>query len=126
MQNADMVVKLKELKKEVGGKALIRLEDGSFGGWFVEDVRRVRSAEIREMGLPSETLAVALVIADSEREMLTLNALVKKLSKQANIAGVYAEIGLADNPLLPVITIRAETTSGRCVIIVCCAVERTK
>ena len=74
MQNSEVVQKLKELGMEIGGEKLVFLNGHGGGGWFVADVRRVTTAELREIGLPSKTLAVALV-EDSEKENLMLNAL---------------------------------------------------
>jgi hypothetical protein len=115
MQNSEVVQKLKELGKEIGEEKLVFLNGHGGGGWFVADARRVTTAELREMGLPSKTLGVALV-EDSEKENLMLNALVKKLGKYADSAVIYAEIGPLENPLLQVCSIRAGTPAEHWVV----------
>jgi hypothetical protein len=111
MRKTDVVQKLTELGKELGQKTLVCLKGDALGGWFVADARHIKVAELKAMGLPSETLAVALVVEDSKREKVTLNELVKKLGKYADSAVVYAEIGPLENPLLQVCSIRAGTTA---------------
>ena len=123
MQNAQVVQKLKELGKEIGKEKLVLLKGQGGGGWFVADTRHVTTAELRKMGLPSDALAVALLVEDSEKEKLVLNALVKKLRKHADVATVYAEIGVGENPLLPVTSIRAKTNSQGLFVIVKGVVE---
>jgi hypothetical protein len=116
MKNRELVSELQKMVKELGGKALVRLNDGRGGGWFLGNVRRVGLAEAREFGLRAEPIAIALTVGDGEKDGLTLEKLLKKLAKHAEIADTYAEIGPAGKPLLPLIGVRAGTM-GRVIIV---------
>jgi len=112
MKTSELVGRLKELKRTAGHDAATSLEDGGGPGWPIGDVRRVRSAELKEQGIDAKTVAVTIEAAVDDPKELNLEALIKKLNRCAESAEVYAEVGSAETPLVKVTDARLGTSSN--------------